>query len=148
MTIKHNKAGAVTLACEGITVPGAMCDGEILVSIPGKHPETKMPYTKAQRVKVARLKAQEKGWSVTKGADACPRVHSMIPQPVKAKNRVGKGESPCDHAESRTGVVTNGTLVYAVCGDPSCRAAVLGHVLAKTGRHGEYISDSTRKAAA
>ena len=144
MTIKSNKSGAVTLACEGITVPGDMCDGEIAVSIPGKHPETKMPYTKAQRVKVARTQAQVKGWSVTKGADACPRVHSMVPQPVKAKDRVEKGASPCGHVlqVQRAGVVKGGTLTVDVCGDPTCRAAVLGYVLAKTGKHATYISDS------
>ena len=143
MTIKSNKAGAVTLACEGITVPGTMCDGEIAVSIPGKRPETKMPYTKAQRAKVARTKATEKGWSVTKGADACPRVHSVVPQPVKAKDRVENGASPCGHVlqTQRAGVVRNAKLAVDVCGDPSCRAATLGYVLAKTGEHATYISD-------
>jgi hypothetical protein len=141
MTIKTSKAGLVALACEGITVPGAMCGGAIEVSIPGKHPETKMPYTKAQRAKLARTQAQAKGWSVTKGADACPRVHSMVPQPVKAKNRVGKGESPCPPDHTRAGLVTNAKLTVQVCGDPSCRAATLGYVLAKTGKHATYISD-------
>ena len=142
MTIKSSKAGAVTLACEGITVPGTMCDGEIAVSIPGKHPETKMPYTKAQRAKVARAKAAEsKGWSVTKGADACPRVHSMVPQPVKAKDRVEKGAPPCGHTQDRAGIVKNAKVSIIVCGDPSCRAATLGYVLAKTGQHAEYVSD-------
>jgi hypothetical protein len=141
MTIKTNKSGVVALACEGITVPGAMCDGAVEIPLPGKNPETKMPYTKAQRAKLARLKAQEKGWSVTKGADACPRVHSMVPIPVKARDRVGKGESPCPPDHVRAGLVTNAKVTVKVCGDPSCRAAVLGHVYAKTGLHGEYVSD-------
>lgn len=151
MTIKANKAGTVTLACEGITVPGTMCDGSIEISLPGRHPETKMPYTKAQRVKLARAKAAEsKGWSVAKGADACPRVHSMVPQPVKAKDRVEKGASPCGHVAQidRAGIVKGGTLTVDVCGDPGCRAAVLGYVLAKTGQHPVYISDSARSRAA
>lgn len=143
MTITTNKAGTVALTCEGITVPGAMCDGDVTIPIPGKHPETNRPYTKAQRAKVARVKAQAKGWSVTKGADACPRVHSMIPQPVKVKDRAEKGASPCVHVAQipRAGVVVNSKLTVAVCGDPTCRAAVLGYVLGKTGQHAEYVSD-------
>ena len=141
MSIKTNKAGLVGLTCEGIRVTGEACDGKIDVSIPGKHPETKMPYTKAARVKVARVQAQVKGWSVTKGADACPRVHSMVPQPVKAKDRVEKGASPCPPSHVRAGLVVTAKLTVQVCGDPSCRAAVLGYVLAKTGQHADYISD-------
>jgi hypothetical protein len=152
MTVKTNKSGVVALACEGITVPGKMCDGSVEIPLPGKNPETKMPYTKAQRVKLARAKAAEsKGWSVSKGADACPRVHSMVPQPVKARDRVGKGESPCGHVTQiqRAGVVKGGTLTVDVCGDPGCRAAVLGYVLAKTEQHPTYVSDSApHKAAA
>jgi hypothetical protein len=133
-----------------------MCDGAVEIPLPGKNPETKMPYTKAQRVKLARLKAQEKGWSVTKGADACPRVHSMIPQPDKARDRVDAGAPPCNHQE-RAGIVTNQPGTYdrkrphvsvAICGDPGCRAATLGYVHAKTGEIGVYISDSDRRRAA
>lgn len=147
--IKTNKSGVVALTCEGITVPGKMCDGSIEIPLPGKNPETKMPYTKAQRVKLARAKAAEsKGWSVAKGADACPRVHSMVPQPVKARDRVDKGAPPCPH-QDRAGIVKAGTLTVGTCGDPSCRAATLGYVLAKTGKPPTYYSDSDpRKAAA
>jgi hypothetical protein len=76
MTVKTNKPGVVTLTCEGIRTTGVMCDGEIKVSIENK------PYTKTARVTVARKRAQVKGWSLVKRADACPRVHGMIPLPA------------------------------------------------------------------
>jgi hypothetical protein len=82
MTVKTNKPGVVTLTCEGIRTTGVMCDGEIKVSIENKHPETGRPYTKTARVTVARKRAQVKGWSLVKRADACPRVHGMIPLPA------------------------------------------------------------------
>ena len=81
MTIKANRPGAVTFTCEGIRTIGIFCDGEIVVSIPNKG-EDGRPYTKAKRVLVARKAAQIKGWSLVKRADACPRVHGMIPLPA------------------------------------------------------------------
>jgi hypothetical protein len=89
MTIKANKPGIVTISCEGIRTTGVMCDGEIKVSIENKHPETGRPYTKTNRVTVARKRAQVRGWSVQKRADACPRVHGMVPLPApKVESRL------------------------------------------------------------
>lgn len=82
MTIKKNQPGKVTLTCEGIRTTGVMCDGEIAISIPGKNPVTGRPLTKAGRITTARKMGKIKGWIVVKGADACPRVHGMIPLPA------------------------------------------------------------------
>ena len=81
MTVKENKPGAVTFECEGIRTIGVYCDGQIVVKIPNRG-EDGRPYTKAKRVTVARKAAQVKGWSLVKRADACPRVHGMMPLPA------------------------------------------------------------------
>lgn len=151
MTIVASKSGQVTLGCEGITVDGHMCDAEIVVKTPGKDPETKQHLTKAARNKVGRTNATEKGWRVTLGADECPKVHSQVPKPLKAKERVDKGAPPCQHVSQtpnmRTGVIEADGQLYPVCGDPGCRAKTLGHAYEATGVQGVYISDSARIAA-
>lgn len=151
MTIVASKSGQVTLACEGITVDGHMCDAEIEVKVPGKDPETKAHLTKAARNKVGRTNATEKGWRVTLGADECPKVHSQVPKPLKIRDRVDKGAPPCPGnatpGHERAGAVTADGYIFAVCGAPSCRAATLGYAHKMTGVQGVYVSDSARIAA-
>jgi len=68
------------------------------------------------------------------------------------------GDAVCPHEnKSRAGIVTNQPEGYdknrahaaiTVCGDPSCRARGMAWVWKRTGEHGTYVSDSSRKAKA
>lgn len=79
---------AVTLKCDGIRVNGQWCDGEFACIVPATDPESGKKIVGKSIVAWARKLSRKSYWTQPKGADACPRVHSQVMEPVKERKVV------------------------------------------------------------